>query len=202
MKSILFFSTLMILAGVTYATHAYLRREQGKVVPKDKYEEVRDEIYNKRRPQKAASASTLRTIFLFLSTVGFVVLGYVYFKVLPLFWDFDPCFSTTFAQRDLILIRNQYESLRSLVQDQEYKQAYQLTASAYRNKNGFATFENDVRGRVGVPPMKPESTIFVCGNRATLSINGYSRSLIYFVTFKLIKQNGRWYFESMSAFYD
>ena len=69
MKTILLiFAPIIIIGTIIYV---YLRREQGKIIPTDKYDEVRNEFYNKRQ-LKTILNTPLQSehFFLLLKTFG------------------------------------------------------------------------------------------------------------------------------------
>jgi hypothetical protein len=138
--------------------------------------------------------------------VIFLGLAGLWAGVLPLFTDVDPCLSAQLAPQDVAAVAARYTAFRALADRRDYPAAYAFTSSAYQRAANLDQFKEDlirVRGLwLEFPKMTAKSTIFICFNRAYLSINGYSRSIPYYATVWWVKQGGQWYVNGLDAFYD
>ncbi len=127
------------------------------------------------------------------------ILCVTYFLVIPFLTGFDSCLSTLLAPNDIAAIRIRYEAFYDLVKRGKYEEAYEYTSVRYRQENDLEEFNQDVhlinQGYADTE-LRPDSSISVCGDYATLAIGGVHQwGWVYGGFDGLSRAGGQWYFD-------
>ncbi len=128
------------------------------------------------------------------------ILACAYGIVWPFLSGFNPCLSTIIAPHEVAAVRTRYQEFYTLNKGGNFEQAYQYTSASYRSQHHFEKYKDQaewvfVNG--WSVALHPDSSIYVCGNWAYLSIEKYEGFFNYGGYFNFVKQDGQWYVDSL-----